>query len=393
MDDRGSRGMAVAGFARLAATALAAALLGGCGSFADRLLNRVYQEPPYRAGAAAAALHRRQLVVDLHGDILLWNRDLLERASYGHVDLPRLREGNVALQVFGVVTQVPLFVGLDNNSDRPDLITALAWSDDWPPETRDSRLARALYQADKLKDRVRRSAGGLRLITSRRELAALIADRRRGDPVIGAILALEGAHALEGDPANVERLYQAGFRVIGLAHFFDTEMSGSAHGKEKYGLTPAGRSLLRRMQARRMIVDLSHSSPRAIEEVLALAEAPVIASHGGVRATCDTPRNLSDRQVRAIAATDGVIAVGVFRYATCGRSLDDTVKAMRHLADLVGVRHVALGSDFDGATATVFDASGWPLLTEALMAAGFGEPEIAAILGGNALRVLGQALP
>lgn len=385
--------MALGGFVRILGTVLAAALLGGCGSFADRLLNRVYMEPPYQAGAAAEALHRRQLLVDLHGDILLWNRDLLEPASYGHVDLPRLRQGNVALQVFGVVTQVPLFVGLDNNSNRPDLISALAWFDDWPRSTRGSRLERALYQADKLKDRVRQSAGALRLITSRDELAALIADRRRGEPVIGAILALEGAHALEGDPENVERLYQAGFRLIGLAHFFDTEMSGSAHGKEKYGLTPAGKSLVRRMQARRMIVDLSHASPQAIEEVLALVTGPVVVSHGGVRATCDTLRNLSDRQVRAIAAADGVIGVGVFRYATCGKSLEDTVKAMRHIADLVGVRHVALGSDFDGATATVIDASGWPLLTEALMAAGFSEPEIAAILGGNALRVLGQALP
>jgi len=90
---------------------------------------------------------------------------------------------------------------------------------------------------------------------------------------------------------------------------------------------------------------------------------------------------------------DGVIGVGVFRYATCGRTLNDTVAAMRHVADLVGVRHVALGSDFDGATATVFDATGWPRLTEALMAAGFSELDIAGILGGNALRVLQQALP
>ncbi len=198
--------MAESSLARMAGAVFAAALLGGCGTFVDRMLNQVYEDPPYQVGPEALALHERQVVVDLHGDILLWNRDLLERASYGHVDLPRLQEGNVALQVYGVVTQVPLFVGLDNNSDRPDLITALAWSDDWPPETSESRLERALYQADKLQDRVRQSAGALRLITARRELDALIADRGRGDSVIGAILSLEGTHALEGDPENIDRL-------------------------------------------------------------------------------------------------------------------------------------------------------------------------------------------
>ena len=387
-------------FARIVGTALAvvllvvlAVVLVGGGSLADRLLNRVYRDPPYQAGPAAAALHRRQQVVDLHGDVLLWNRDLLQRASYGHVDLPRLQEGNVALQVFGVVTQFPLFVGLDDNSGRPDVITALAWVDRWPAQTRDSRLERALHQAVKLKERVRQSNGALRLITGRDELAQLTADRQGGEPVTGALLALEGAQALEGDPANLEALHEAGFRMIGLAHFFDNEMSGSAHGEDKYGLTPAGRAMVRRMALRGMIVDLAHASHRAFEDVLALAPGPVIVSHGGVRATCDTQRNLSDAQLRAIAAAGGVIGVGLFRYATCGKTLGDTVSAMRHVADLVGVAHVALGSDFDGATSTVFDASGWPLLTEALMAEGFSEPEIAAILGGNALRVLEQALP
>jgi microsomal dipeptidase-like Zn-dependent dipeptidase len=376
----------------IAVMTLAVALLGGCGSLTDRLMTRVVMKPPYEVGAEARALHQRQLVIDMHSDILLWNRDLLARGSRGHVDLPRLRDGNVALQVFGVVTQVPLFLGLDNNSARPDVITALAWSDDWPPETADSRLARALYQADKLKDRVRHSTGGLTLITDRQELEALVSARRSGETVVGAMLSLEGAQALDDDPENIDRLYDAGFRVIGLAHLFDNAMSGSAHGKEKYGLTPAGRDLVRRMQERRMIIDVAHASPQAFDDILAMVQGPVIASHGGVRGTCDTVRNLSDDQVRAIAATGGVIGIGVYRYATCGKTVGDTVRAMRHVADLVGVRYVALGSDFDGAV-TTFDTTGWPLLTEALIEAEFSEPEIAAILGGNVLRVLRQTLP
>jgi microsomal dipeptidase-like Zn-dependent dipeptidase len=372
---------------------LAAGLLGGCGSLVDSLLNRVHVKPPYEVGADARELYRRQLVIDLHGDILLWNRDLLERAGRGHVDLPRLQDGHVALQVFGVVTQVPLFLGLENNSPTPDVITALATFDDWPQETRASRLQRALYQADKLRNGIERSDGALTLIADRAGLEALVSARQRGGPAIGAMLMLEGAHALEGDADNVDRLYEAGFRIVGLAHFFDNEMIGSAHGKEKYGLTPAGRKLVRRMQERGMIIDLAHASPRAFDDVLEMVDGPVIVSHGGVRGTCDTVRNLSDAQVQAIARSGGVIGVGIFRYATCGKTVGDTVRAMRYVADLVGVRHVALGSDFDGATTTVFDTTGWPVLTEALIADGFSEQEIAAILGGNVLRVLRQALP
>jgi microsomal dipeptidase-like Zn-dependent dipeptidase len=103
-------------------------------------------------------------------------------------------------------------------------------------------------------------------------------------------------------------------------------------------------------------------------------------------------RNLSDSQIRAIAATGGVMGIGLFKYATCGKRLEDTVKAMRYVADLVGVQHVALGSDFDGSK-TVVNAGGLVLLTAAMLDAGFTKDEITAIMGGNVLRVLQQTLP
>lgn len=111
-----------------------------------------------------------------------------------------------------------------------------------------------------------------------------------------------------------------------------------------------------------------------------------------MRGTCDTVRNLSDQQLRRIAAAEGIIGIGLFKYATCGKTLEDTVKAMRYVADLVGVEHVALGSDWDGSP-TVVDTCGLVLLTEALMKAKFSFKEIAAIMGGNMLRVLHQTLP
>jgi membrane dipeptidase len=112
-----------------------------------------------------------------------------------------------------------------------------------------------------------------------------------------------------------------------------------------------------------------------------------------VQGTCDNERNLSDRHIRGIADTGGVIGIGLFRWATCGKKLTDTVRAMRYVADLVGVEHVALGSDFDGAVTTVVDSSGLVMLTDALLKEGFSEAEIAAIMGGNALRVFRQTLP
>jgi membrane dipeptidase len=364
-----------------------------CTSLPDRLLNGTHIPPPYEPDPLAERIHQRLVVVDLHADTLLWNRDLLERASYGNVDVPRLREGNVALQVFGVVTGVPLIPRPENNRDSSDVITLLAKLQDWPAETYDSRVKRALYQAEKLADRVRESNGALKLIYSRRDLEELLAARNRGERIIGALLALEGAHGLEGEPANIDRLFKAGFRMLGLAHFFDNAMCGSAHGQGKYGLTKKGHELISRALARGMIIDLAHASPQAIDDVLATVNRPVIASHGGVRGTCDTVRNLDDRHIIGIARSGGVIGIGLFKYASCGKTLDDTVRAMRYVADLVGVEHVALGSDFDGATATVVDATGLVMLTQALLRAGFSEEEIAAIMGGNALRVFLKTLP
>jgi microsomal dipeptidase-like Zn-dependent dipeptidase len=367
-------------------------ILSGCVSLADRLINRTILPPPYTAQPEAEKLHRSLFVVDLHADTLLWSRDLLKLGSHGHVDLPRLREGHIGLQILGVVTQFPLFPRLDGNSDRPDVITRLVKAQDWPTETHSSWMARALYQAEKLSNWISASDGALKLIKSQRDLAELLRERAAGKPAIGVMLMLEGSHALEGNLTNLDRLYAQGFRIVGLAHFFDNAMSGSTHGKKKRGLTGLGRQLVERAQASGMLVDLAHASLPAIDDTLEISKQPVIVSHTGVRGTCDTVRNLSDRDLRRIAAAGGIIGIGLFKYATCGKTLEDTVKAMRYAADLVGVQHIALGSDWDGST-TVVDTSGLVLLTEALMKAKFSSEEITAIMGRNMLRVLHQTLP
>lgn len=364
----------------------------GCASLADRWLNDVTLDPPYKAGVDAEVLHKTLNIIDLHADPLLWKRDLLSRNTQGHADLPRLQDGNVALMVFGVVTGVPFPVGLENNKDGWDVISLLASMQDWPDATHDSRLQRALYQAHKLEDRITASSGAMHIIRNRADVSSLIAARQQGNKIIGALLSLEGAHALEGVPDNINILYNAGFRMLGLVHLFDNEMAGSSHGVDKYGLTDNGRIMVQRALSLGMIIDLAHASPQTIDEILAITNKPVIASHGGVRGTCDTARNLADRHIRGIAATGGVIGIGLYKYATCGKTIQDTVKAMRYVADLVGIKHVALGTDFDGATETVVDATGLVLLTEALQQSGFSENDIKAIMGDNALRVFGKAL-
>jgi microsomal dipeptidase-like Zn-dependent dipeptidase len=364
---------------------------GGCATLADRLINQTVIPPPYVVQAEAQRVHQSLFIADLHADTLLWGRDLLRRASYGHVDLPRLREGNVGLQVFSAVTRVPLFLRLNNNCDRPDVIGTLMCCQG-RPEGYESLLGRALYQGKKLQDWIERSQGELRPILSRQDLEELLAARGRGEAVIGALLSLEGAQALEGDLANLDRLCAQGFRIIGLNHFFDNEFSGSAHGKTKGGLTPLGKALVLAAEEKGILIDLAHASPKAIDDTLALASKLVIVSHGGARGICDSVRNLSDSQIRAIADKGGVIGIGLFKSATGTKDIAGTVRSMRYVADLAGIDHVALGSDWDGSKA-VIAASGLGLLTESLMKAGFSQEEIAAILGGNVLRVLRATLP
>ena len=207
------------------------------------------------------------------------------------------------------------------------------------------------------------------------------------------MLGLEGSQALEGSLANVDALWTAGFRMMSPAHFVDTAIGGSAHGAGKQGLTPLGQQWVRELEARRIVIDLAHASPRTSAEVLALATWPVVVSHTGVRGTCDNRRNLSDDQLRALAKNGALVGIGYWDAAVCGTDAAAIARAMRHAADVMGVGHVALGSDFDGAVTTPFDASGVPLLADALRAEKFTDAEIAAIAGGNATRFFLAQLP
>lgn len=359
----------------------------------EKSMNTVLKPPPYPASSRAVELHNRLLVADLHADSLLWSRDLLQHGTRGHVDVPRLIEGNVALQAFTIVTKTPRNQNIENNTGDTDNITLLAISERWPIKAWSSLAERALYQAGKLQDVASRSAGQFTLVRTSAELSAYL-DRRIKEPRLTAgFLGIEGAHALDGNLDNLDRLFAAGVRMMAPTHFFDNDIGGSAHGVAKGGLTEKGRELIRRMEEKRMIVDLAHASPATIDDVLAIATRPVVVSHTGVKGTCDNTRNLSDEHLKAIARKGGVIGIGYWDTAVCGTDARAIARAIRYTANLVGVDHVALGSDYDGAIPAPFDTTGVVEITEALLEEGFSNEEVGKIMGRNTLRLLIENLP
>lgn len=358
----------------------------------DRALNRVLDVPHAPLSEAGRALHAKLQVADMHADPLLWKRDLTERIDHGHVDIPRLIEGNVALQVFSAPTQVPLGLNYDANELRQDMVTSLAIFQGWPRDTWHSPLQRALYMSAELHRAAERSQGAFRVIEDAPGLARYLTDRRSNPRLTAGMLSIEGMHAIEGNLDNIEVLRRAGFRMMGLAHFFDNALTGSAHGMEKGGLTDLGRQAIARMESSGILVDLAHTSPRAIDDALKVATRPLVVSHVGLKGTCDTIRNLSDDQARAIAKTGGVIGIGYWDAAVCDVSVRGVARAIQYGIELVGADAIGLGSDFDGATHTPFDTAGLALITDELLRMGVSESDIRKVMGGNVIRVLAGQL-
>ncbi|MGC3955755.1 MAG: dipeptidase [Propionicimonas sp.] len=384
---------------RVALGAAVVLVAGGAGFFAlapgivEASMNQVEKANLPQIGEDARALHETLFVADLHSDTLMWQRDPLRRADRGHMDLPRLQEGNVGLQVFSSVSKTPQGQNYDSNSANTDNITLLSFAQLQPPRTWFSIFERSMFHAEKLKDAAARSDGALRVITTRTELAQLVADRASGQKVVGALFSLEGLQNLEGDFSKLQPLFDAGARMAGYTHFFDNEVSGSMHGEEKGGLTALGRQVFAEMERLGMVVDVAHASHPAIAEMLELATKPVVASHGGVQAICDVNRNLTDDEIRGIARTGGVVGIGYWDAAVCELSTTAVVDSIEHVVKVGGIETAALGSDFDGATTVAWDTSQLALITQELMNRGFSEADIAAIMGGNTLRVLLEVLP
>ena len=360
----------------------------------DEEQNVVVEHQAYEISDQAQQLHSSLLIGDWHADSLLWMRNLSEQYDYGHLDFPRMQQGNMALQMFTTVTKSPSGQNYErNSSDASDNITLLAMAQRWPAATWTSLAERALFQADKLYKLAARDPDNLMLIRSRIELAEFLKRRQSNPTLIGGLLGTEGSHALDGDLDNIQRLFNNGFRMMSLQHFFDNKLGGSLHGTSGEGLTQFGRDAVNKMLALGIMLDVSHSSEQVVVDTLAISNKPLIVSHTGFQGHCPSPRNISDKLMEQIAAAGGLIAVGFWDGAICGNSPATVAAAIVYGIGLVGEDHISLGSDFDGTVTTSFDGSEMAIITQALLEANLSEQQIRKVMGENMLTYLQTYLP
>ena len=355
----------------------------------DAKMNPVLPHDPYPVSEAAKALHEDLLIADLHSDSLLWRRNPEKRWERGHMDLPRLREGGVNIQVFSAVTKSPRGLNFDgNDADAPDDITLLAKAQLWPPRTWDSIYERAAFQAQRLQKLEKRDKNKLIIARKKSDL-----DQPSGTLI--ALLLTEGAHPLEGNIENIGRLYDEGYRAMGLQHFFDNKLGGSMHGRSQAGLTEFGRQAVLEMERRNIMIDVAHSSVQTVRDVLATVEAPLFISHGGTISGCarTANRNLPDDILREIASRGGILGIGYFNGAICDISPKGIAREIIHAVSLLGEDSVALGSDYDGTVTTALDTSELAAITHQLLLQGLSERQIRKVMGENAKRFFAENLP
>ena len=355
----------------------------------DARQNAVKDHAPYTISAPARALHNTLYIADMHTDSLLWRRDPAKRWDRGHADIPRLREGGVNFQIFSAVTKSPRGLNFDGNrADAPDDIALLVKAQLWPLRTWNSLYERAAYQAERLHKL--ESDPEHNLIIARRA-----ADLEQPAGTLVTLLLIEGAHPLEGDIENIARLYAAGYRAMGLQHFFDNALGGSKHGVDKSGLTEFGSRAVLEMHRQGLIIDVAHSSDAVVRDVLALIEGPIFISHGGTVSHCPhtANRNLPDDILKRIAARGGILGVGYFEGAICDSSPAGIAAAITDAITLLGPDAVALGSDFDGGVTTTLDTSELAAITQALLESGMETALIRKVMGENARRFFADNLP
>ena len=323
----------------------------------------------------ATDLHQTSFVFDAHCDTLgdaiatpPRRRDLTQRSSKGHLDLPRMREGGVNAQIFAC------FPGADRLKACP--------------------TNAALQRLEVLYDIMERAPGQITLVQTRDDLAAL-----SPDGPIGAILGLEGVEALAGDMHLLHTFHRLGVRNIGLTWNPRNAAADGVDAGSNFGLTSFGRNLVAACNELGIMVDVSHLNAAGLADVLDVSRSPIIASHSNANAVSPHRRNLNDEQIRAIAEKGGVIGatfVSHFLNADYQKaSLADLLDHIDHLVQAAGVDHVGIGSDFDGCLPPQELDSGekYPAVTDGLVSRGYAPDDIRKILGENFRRVFLEILP
>ena len=309
-------------------------------------------------------------IIDGHTDYVLslleTGRDFLTESDSGHVDLPRARRGNVAAMLSAVFIRDAYLPG--------------------------QALARTLRAVDRLLETIAASGGRMQLVTNVAEL-----ERCLRDGTFGAILHFEGAEAIDPEFAVLRLGYRLGLRSLGLTwsrpNIYAEGVGPEDRGR---GLTQLGRALVRACNELGVLLDVSHLNDAGFWDVIEFSTQPVVASHSNCRALCPVPRNLTDEQIRALAAKGGLLGINFhvgFLRAGAERpedvSLGDVIAHIDHVAELVGVDYVAFGSDFDGATMPrdLPDVAALPRLVEALLRHGYDDAAVSKICYENWLRV------
>jgi len=361
-------------------------------------------------GAAArdASERARVLVFDGHNDTVTHihnasaedTRTFLERSERGHIDLPRAREGGLGGGIFAIFTASPAWertmrpmVGADG-LEIPGSRVA-----DLPPRL--PRRRALTYTLSVMSDLLRLEAeapGRLEVVRTAARLRRCLAD-----DILAVVLHIEGAEAIDTRLEALDVFHAAGLRSLGLVW---SRPNAFAHGvpfdfprapDTGPGLTAAGKRLVRACNRLGVLVDLSHLNEAGFWDVSRTSAAPLVATHSCAWALAPSPRNLTDAQLDAIGASGGIVGVnfhkGFLREdgdPDAPTSLVEIVRHVRYVADRIGVEHVGLGSDFDGANMPddLGDVSRLPSLVEALREAGFGESDLRAVAHGNWVRVL-----
>jgi membrane dipeptidase len=334
-------------------------------------------------------------VFDGHNDAITREdaADFATGRDGGHLDLPRARAGGLAAGIFALFTPTPGAEHLDFDGDGRMEVELAA------PIGREMAAAATTEAAGRLLGLER--DGHLRIVRSIADL-----DAAREDGVLAAVIHHEGAEAIDPALQALELWHAAGLRSLGPVW---SRPNAFAHGvpfafpaspDTGPGLTTAGRRLVRRCAELGIAFDLSHLNAAGFWDVARMDEAPLIASHSGVHALCASTRNLTDEQLDAIAGSGGLVGIVFAAPFLREDGADDgdmpiarIVEHIRYAADRMGVDHVALGSDFDGATVPdeLGDAAGLPKLVDALRADGFSDDEVRAIAWDNWRRVLARA--
>lgn len=338
---------------------------------------------------------------DGHNDMVL--KILLDRASVqdivtgydaGHIDLPRAQKGGFGGGFFAIF--VP---GRKPGAASPNPMGGASY--DLPlPDMLDHATALAFAERGFQTFAELEAAGALTICRSAGEIAAALPG-----PRMAAVLHIEGAEAIGPDLAELEDFHARGLRSLGPVWSRPTIFAEGvpfrfpSTGDIGGGLSAAGKRLVGECNRLKIMIDLSHLNEKGMDEVAALSDAPLVATHSNAHAICPHARNLTDRQLQQIADSDGMVGINLASaflrpdgQMSADFGLDVLLRHLDHLVSILGEDRVGLGSDFDGAVVPrdIGDCAGLPALRAAMADHGIGPELMTKLTHGNWLRVLRQ---